>query len=437
MIRSLGGWTTAPEGAAWARAPRFVPPASRDVTAAATRSHVVLLSTAFVLLQLPQFISGTVAVALMSVLFAYSFLTWPRTRIMYGPLVALFALMTASLFWSENPGVAWPDVASAGVAIVCGLAVGGALSLDKILVTAHRTTVVIALVSLVLGFAIPSIGILSGPEYSGTLRGIYIHKNPLAAVILFGALAVLFRQWPDGRGRISRAGSLLLYLVVLWRCDSATIVALLVAGVAILGFYRWWVSVGTRGRFVALHLLVASTIGVAFFATALFQGVLGLLGRDSTLTGRTDIWKAAILAWRETPWVGVGWGSFSTDSRVSYYQEAMYGWVRDHAHSGYVQVLTELGILGAATVAMVMLATILRVVRTVTAHPLAQHGWLVAATAAIVAHNVVEQSMKGLPLFMLALIWAACDLVNRESAWTTRLGERSSEVPTANLAESQ
>lgn len=376
-------------------------------TGRGTKLHVALLVAAFFLLQFPQFLTGTQALAIIVGLYGLAFLASPTARIIYGPFAALAALMVASLSWAVYPLMAWEAVGSSVIAMVAGLAVGRTLPVKSIIVITHRTTLVIAVVSIALGVAVRSVGLMSGAEYSGALRGIYIHKNPLAFVVLLGAIAAIFRHYDTGRGQVIRAGSLALYGIILWRAESATVLALLVASIGGYVLYRGWLKTRSGIKVALLHVVAAAVILGYFAAPTILRLVLEALNRDVTLTGRTDIWQAAILAWKDHPLLGVGWGAFSSDPDVSRYQLALYNWVRDTAHSGYVQVLAELGLVGAAFVLFMLVSVLRRAIRAGQLNPTLEYGWLIAIAAAITAHNIVEQSMRGLPLFMLALVYAA------------------------------
>ncbi len=103
----------------------------------------------------------------------------------------------------------------------------------------------------------------------------------------------------------------------------------------------------------------------------------------------------------------MGWNSFSTDSAVAEAQFALYGWVRDHAHNGYVQVLTELGIVGAVILASTLIIILVRVLKVIRATRLLAAGWPMALFMLFITHNFAEQSMRLLPMFALAMASAA------------------------------
>ncbi len=379
----------------------------QDPTLFQVASHVALLLAAFFVLQFPQFLSGREASALMALLYVISLLSWPRVRPLFGPLGSLVLLAAISAIWSEAPASALNGAFQLGVTVAAGVAVGCALPIKTILSATSRVAAIIGILSLVLYVVAPSIAIHSGPAYSGTLQGIYISKNALAIVIVFGAAGSLFRSWNRGRERTELIASWAVYVGVLYLADSATAVLILCGAIVIRIIHGRWLEAAPGTRAAATALIIAPGLLVALSALSIYNGVLDLLGRDSTLTGRTAIWEAAIIAWQSKPWLGVGWGTFAKDSAVSDAQVGLYGWVRDHAHSGYVQVLTELGLVGVGLIAILLLVVLSRIATAIRRTQTLAAGWPLAILFVFATHNIAEQSMRLLPMFMLAVATAA------------------------------
>src|SRR5207244_7297359 len=98
------------------------------------------------------------------------------------------------------------------------------------------------------------------------------------------------------------------------QADSATALAawILASGVMVLVSRP---ALARRPVFV--HLLVAVTLFIPLFALFLNTGA-GLteyMGRDSTLTGRTDLWRL-VLGMTADPFVGTGFESFWLGDRL-------------------------------------------------------------------------------------------------------------------------
>jgi exopolysaccharide production protein ExoQ len=97
--------------------------------------------------------------------------------------------------------------------------------------------------------------------------------------------------------------------------------------------------------FVVLQLLIISWV----FADGIDQ-VLNFLGKDSTLTGRTMLWKTAYESIAENPIIGLGYQAFW---RIENWK-AQYLWIASgepigagfHFHNTYLAVTVDLGVIG-------------------------------------------------------------------------------------------
>jgi O-antigen ligase len=71
--------------------------------------------------------------------------------------------------------------------------------------------------------------------------------------------------------------------------------------------------------------------------------LVGMVGRNANLTGRTDLWKL-LLSMHTNPVLGTGYESFWLGSRLMYVWQVMAG--INEAHNGYLDVYLNLGAIG-------------------------------------------------------------------------------------------
>jgi exopolysaccharide production protein ExoQ len=106
---------------------------------------------------------------------------------------------------------------------------------------------------------------------------------------------------------------------------------------------------------LVVTILVALNLGLMDF-------VLGLFGKDSTLTGRTYLWEQGWNAAQRAPMLGVGYAAywvqgFAEAERLwnEFYITTRTGF---HFHNTYIEALVELGFVGATLVSLVILRTL-------------------------------------------------------------------------------
>jgi exopolysaccharide production protein ExoQ len=182
--------------------------------------------------------------------------------------------------------------------------------------------------------------------------GVTPQKNCLGRLCFISAFFILWEFWrrrqaKEPRGNRNQGWANLAVLgMALWLLkgsSSATSLAVLGLGVLVfiglcllrnrlasLGMGLELVAVGFVGLLVAGSLLLGDT---------LVSSAAGMLGRDPTFTGRTDIWKAMWPYALKNPLVGLGYGSFWVKSPLP--------WAGlNEGHNGYLDVFLELGVAG-------------------------------------------------------------------------------------------
>jgi O-antigen ligase len=85
------------------------------------------------------------------------------------------------------------------------------------------------------------------------------------------------------------------------------------------------------------------------------------MGRDPSLTGRTEIWKE-VLALNTNPILGTGFESFWLGDRLEKIW-ANYWWHPNEAHNGYLEVYLNLGLVGVVLLAGVIVTGYRNVIR--------------------------------------------------------------------------
>jgi O-antigen ligase len=205
--------------------------------------------------------------------------------------------------------------------------------------------------SLLVIFLIPQIGISSanaadGFDDIGGWRGIYIHKNVLGHLsgALFGVSLLSAK-------RLFRANWLwVLALVVSFICIAGSRSSTgLIMTAAIPAFYVAIVRPKGAIRVISIILCTVAFLTVILYRDEIVHFVLGLLGKNSSLSGRTEIWAYAFDRVSESPVFGHGFGySSSTD----FVNQLMMLFQVPHTHNKYLQTLLDTGIIGLALIVL-------------------------------------------------------------------------------------
>jgi O-antigen ligase len=163
---------------------------------------------------------------------------------------------------------------------------------------------------------------------------------------------------PSRRGLWIAAALGAFALVLLSTSKTALLASLLGLAVIAAGI------VVRRGPLPTIMLgasvLVAAILVAAIVLTAP-ELIVAALGRDLTLTGRTDIWEASARFVEARPWLGYGYYAFwLPENGPAYWVRQAVAWQVASAHSSWLELALGLGRFGVALFALQLLATLKR-----------------------------------------------------------------------------
>jgi O-antigen ligase len=120
-------------------------------------------------------------------------------------------------------------------------------------------------------------------------------------------------------------------------------------------FAMMFSKMGQKRRNV--HLMSAVFVGISFSVLFLHIGegaALGAMGRNATLTGRTEIWEG-LMNFSVNPWVGTGFENFWVGERLAKIWAAggLLNGINE-SHNGYIEVYLNLGWIGVVLLAAVL-----------------------------------------------------------------------------------
>lgn len=275
------------------------------------------------------------------------------------PFVLLFALAGASILWSQAPGQSLRRTLGITAQLLFIFLLFSQLGLRgamRLLLGVVLLTVALGLLEALLR---PAIG-FDVDFYSNAIRGVYGQKNTFGTALLHGMLALSFLVLAAGRATVRDMAIALLILVmlVLARSSTALVLAVLVAGLT-----GAWLAARAGGAWLAVLLLGAGGVTAAAltFAGAFgAEGFFDLLGKEETLTGRTEIWASVDRAIAQRPWLGYGYAAFWIKGLNP--AELIWldlQWIAPDSHSGWREVVLQIGWMGFGTLAGTALLTLL------------------------------------------------------------------------------
>jgi exopolysaccharide production protein ExoQ len=196
----------------------------------------------------------------------------------------------------------------------------------------------------------------------GRIQGIVGNANLLGPLCLLAIIVFAIRIALGAPRRVLLSIWIALAAYGLLRAASAT-TYLAAAGVGIvlatILLMRRAKKPGQRTPYYIGYAVIG--IGGAALVFALRDVIFGAVGRDSDLTGREQIWQVVLEKANERPWIGWGYATPWVPS-----DPAFEGWIIDHgqtvmqAHSVWVDVYLQLGLIGVFLIALTYLAFVWR-----------------------------------------------------------------------------
>jgi len=160
------------------------------------------------------------------------------------------------------------------------------------------------------------------------------------------------------------------------------------------------------GGYIVASIVVFAVIQLSFNVTE--NLILGA-GRDTTLTGRTELWPV-LLNMVVNPWIGHGFESFWLGDRLSTLHK-MYYFKPNQAHSGYIEMYLNLGWVGLLILTGVIVSCYANIREMLTSSSEMTERVMfgrfgMAFLAAFLAYNYTEAAFKSLHfLFVIFLLF--------------------------------
>ncbi|WP_420175476.1 O-antigen ligase family protein [Luteococcus sp. OSA5] len=358
-------------------------------------AHLLALGLGVALVQAPW--SGCAELGCLLIL---GVLFWRRPRFEVGSpllLLLLAAWLGLSMLWSVDAfGTVKAAVRS------CLLLATGVM-----LVRSHRWRDVVASLAIGTGglCALAMVWVALYPseaiDHNG-LKGMTPHNNTMGYI---AAVALVSSLLAWGLPRLLRWPLVALTAITLLLSDSMTSWLAAASGLLVAAVLPW-----LRRRSQAMQralgvLTVGSLVCLAYLSTAV--PVTALLGRDATLTGRTNIWPA-VLEVAHRRWL-FGWGHGAPWLEGSWIREwahYRFNFPMQTAHNAMLENYLQLGLVGTVLVSLLCLFAALRLL-----HAFRATGQAVALLALLtlhLVHGMAEATQSAfLAWLVLGIVWSA------------------------------
>ena len=331
-------------------------------------------------------------------------------------LMALIIFMLISVLWSSIPKTSFIRWARELLATIMAFAVFSEPLPRRTVESILRKTIYVLIpFSILLIKYFPEYGIEYGRWTGGRMWiGVTLQKNGLG---LLCSIASFFLVWSIiDRWHLKKVPvwkfethtEIFLLLLAIWLMRgpsgsffySATSFYAFMTGLLFLGGF--YLAKKTGKYFSKLTLTTIVAVIIIFGTAVLFTGgshigfAASAAKRDSTLTGRTEVWSSLLPVAMKRPFLGNGFGGYWTPATKEFFHIS-------GGHSGYLDVLLGLGFVGLLLVSIFLLSSCRKAHRALSV----DFNWGTLWFCFIVmgaVHNITESTIDSLTSFLTAVI---------------------------------
>ena len=263
--------------------------------------------------------------------------------------------------------------------------------------------------------------------YEGTMfvSGVALDKNALGMTCMVFGLGIWWRLlgvWTQERGRertrrmIALGSVLALMFWLFWLAHSPTSESCFAMAAGIMAAVM---LVRAARKPALVHIMAVTAVCVSFSALFLGAdgGALKAMGRNPTLTGRTDIWKG-VLHFAGNPIFGTGFESFWLGGRLArIWAEGGLLYGINESHDGYLEIYLNEGWIGVALLAVILVVGYRKIVRAVGRDPQTYCLHLAFFVTAVI-YNLTEAAFKTNHPLWIILLWAI--MAASTTRWVTK-----------------
>jgi O-antigen ligase len=304
-------------------------------------------------------------------------------------LIVIYAYLALSAFWSEYSLATLKRVAKDfGCVLVALVLLSEAHPLDAIRTVFVRVAYLLLPLSVAFIKYFPDLGRRASRGGDALFIGVSNHKNSLGLTVLVLGLFFVVDLWqmkkrPKGRQRLDewiRYGMLAMGLWLLLTCDSRTSLVCLVLGCLLFWGTGYLLAMHNPRRMLFRCLALIACMAVLESAFNVSGIILEAIGRDRTLTGRTEIWDM-VKEKHTNPLFGCGFYTFWSTGAGQDISESFKGTLAT-VHNGLLEMYVDGGAIGVGLLVLLLLTwgrrSILRMLEGTAFGRLAFTFWVLA-----------------------------------------------------------
>lgn len=263
-------------------------------------------------------------------------------------LLLLPVLALISTLWSQTPFTTFESAVGIILVLLLGVFLTLRFSHEQQIRLLLMLGVAVATLSIVLVVLFPSVGV--DRFYGSTVwQGICNHKNKFATTMVYLLMPALYCEVRTLHKRAMLRAYVVLVTLCVIMSQARTGWLLLASSLSVVLFIKVQARFTNKERLLWIFVLSAVAALSIWIAFTYYAQIALLLGKDPTLSGRTEIYKAILIEVLKEPLWGYGYVAFFTGSG-EWLNFALRSGLTGlgNAENPVLQIWLDLGLIGVA-----------------------------------------------------------------------------------------
>jgi exopolysaccharide production protein ExoQ len=367
-----------------------------------------------------------------AVFYVFHARTLIRTALGVPWLFVLVTYASCSAAWSQDPDLTFRRSIILFATTLFGIYFGSRFELKEQIDLLAVTLLLILVASAALAIVSPRLGVESG-SLLGDWKGVFSQKNVLGRIAVMALITFAYWRPPF---RFLRYFAIVFAVGILGMTRSGTALVVVLMLAALVPLFR---LLRTNPILLVPIGMVAMGFGAAAGALLLSHAdiILALLGRNATLTGRTELWQACLNSIMKRPLLGYGFDAFwlgmTGESAIVI---STVHWLVPTAHNGALDLLLSLGSIGLGLFVLVYLISARYALRFYLNYENHLRAWPLTFLTFFFLYNITEVTeMEQNSIFMM-LFAAVAATVSIQSFASKKITEIDEDYKLAYGLES-
>ncbi|MEH1843059.1 MAG: O-antigen ligase family protein [Nostoc sp.] len=304
----------------------------------------------------------------------------------------LLGVCALSSFWSLDSDTTIRRALGLAGTMLFGLYLASRYTLKEQLKLCAYVLGISAVMCFLFGLLIPQYGIAGGVD-TGSWRGIYAQKNILGTRFVLGGAIFFFLAMTNRENlRVLWLGYFSSGLLILLSKSATSLGNFMIIPVTFFIYSR---VLHLKYKVMIPIVTLMTIVGIGLYTLFVSQAdtILGTVGKDTTLTGRSELWPAVLDMIAKKPWLGYGYAAFwQGNSEASVIVQTVQ-WNAPNAHNGFLDVLLDLGVLGISIFIIGFVLNFLRGIYLIRWNQTDESLWLLIYLTYVILANLTESTL--------------------------------------------